>query len=62
MLTFERAAHWTEEEKLLQLAGYLQKKALQEWNLMSETQKHSFKIAAKEMQNRLDPGSKTLAA
>ena len=63
--TFERAAHWnhwTEEEKLLQLAGYLRKKALQEWNLMSETQKHSFKIATKEMQNRLDPGSKALAA
>lgn len=29
---------------------------------MSETQKHSFKIATKEMQNRLDPGSKALAA
>ena len=63
--TFERAAHWnnwSEDEKLLQLAGYLRKKALQEWNLLSATQKSSFIVATEEMQNRLDPGSKALAA
>ena len=63
--TFERAAHWnnwSEDEKLLQLAGYLRKKALQEWNLLSGTQKSSFTVATEEMQDRLDPGSKALAA
>ena len=63
--TFERAAHWndwSEDEKLLQLAGYLRKKALQEWNLLSGTQRSSFTVAIEEMQNRLDPGSKALAA
>ena len=63
--TFERAAHWnswSEDEKLLQLAGYLRRKALQEWNLLSGTQKSSFTVATEEMQNRLDPGSKAQAA
>ena len=63
--TFERAAHWnswSEDEKLLQLAGYLKKKALQEWNLLSGTQKSSFTVATEEMQNRLDLGSKALVA
>ena len=62
--TFERATHWnywSEDEKLLQLAWYLRKKALQEWNLLSGTQKSSFSVATEEMQNRLDPGSKALA-
>ena len=63
--TFERAAHWnnwSEDEKLLQLAGYLRKKALQEWNLLSGTQKSSFTVGTEEMQDRLDPGSKGMAA
>ena len=63
--TFERAAHWnswSEDEKLLQVAGYLRRKALQEWNLLSGTQKSSFTVGTEEMQNRLDPGSKALAA
>ena len=63
--TFEQAAHWnswSEDEKLLQVAGYLRRKALQEWNLLSGTQKSSFTVATEEMRNRLDPGSKALAA
>jgi len=62
---FERAAHWngwTEEEKLLQIAGYFRRKALQEWNLLSETHKSSYTMAVREMQTRLDPGSKVMAA
>ena len=47
---------------MLQLAGYLRKKALQEWNLLSDAQESSFTIAAGEMQSRLDPGSKALEA
>ena len=49
--TFERAAHWnnwSEDEKLLQLAGYLRKKALQEWNLLSTTQKSSHTVVTEE--------------
>ena len=37
--TLESAAHWNEDEKLPQLAGYLRKKTLQELNLLSGTQK-----------------------
>ena len=61
---FEGAAHWnnwSEDEKLLQLAGYLRKKALQECNLLSGTQRSSFTVATKVMKNQLDPGSKALA-
>ena len=63
--TFECAAHWnnwSEDEKPLQLAGYLRKKVLQEWNLLSGTQRSSFTVPTEEMQNQLDPGSKALAA
>lgn len=49
---FECAAHWnswTEEEKLLQMAGYFRKKALQEWNHLSNADKSSFASATREM-------------
>ena len=61
---FERAASWngwTEQDKLLQLAGYLRGKALQEWSLLSDSDQSTFTIATAEMQNRLDPGSKMIA-
>ena len=38
--TFERAAswnNWTDEEKVIQLAGHLRQKVLLEWNLIDET-------------------------
>ena len=61
----ERAAswnEWSEEDRLLQLAGHLRKKALQEWGLIEESDKKTFKDAVNALRLRLDPGSKTMAA
>ena len=62
----ERAAtwnEWSEEDRLLQqLAGYLTGRALQEWELISETDRSTLSLAVKTLKSRLDPGSKTLAA
>jgi len=61
----QRAASWngwTEEDQLLQLAGHLRGRALQEWNLLDATEKTTFAKAIEAMRARLDPGSKTLAA
>ena len=61
---FERAASWngwTEQERLLQLAGHLRGKALQEWGLLNNDHKSTFARATTEMRNRLDPGSKMIA-
>jgi len=61
---FERAATWngwTESDKLIQLAGHLHGKALQEWGLLSDSQKSTFATATAQMWNRLDPGSKLIA-
>ena len=61
---FERAASWngwTEQDKLLQLAGHLHGKALQGWSLLSDSDRSTFTIATAEMQNRLDPSSKMIA-
>ena len=58
----ERAATWNgwgEEEKLLQLAGYLKGKALQE--MMSECDRSSFSMAATKLKQKLDQGAKKLA-
>ena len=44
---FERAASWngwTEQDKLLQLAGHLCGKALQEWSLLSQVQPRRLKV------------------
>ena len=63
--TLERAAtwnDWTEEDRLLQLAGHLRGRALQEWELISETDKGTFSGAVQSLKSRLDRGSKTLAA
>ena len=63
--TLERAAawnHWDEEEKLLQLAGHLKGKALQEWNLMRENDRRSFATAVTKLKEKLDKGAKKIAA
>ena len=63
--TLGRAATWngwSKEEKLLQLAGYLKGKALQEWNLMSEHDRRSFSTAATKLKEKLDQGVKKIAA
>ena len=48
---------WTGEEMLLQLAGHLQ-----EWSLLSSSEKASYAEAVKALKMRLDPGSRALAA
>ena len=63
--TLDRAAiwnGWSEEETLMQLAGYLRNRALQEWNLFSQENRSTFKVAVKALRARLDPGNQTLAA
>jgi len=63
--TLERASSWncwTDEELLLQFAGHLRGRALQEWNLLREEDKLSYKAATQALQNRLDPGCRALAA
>ena len=63
--TFERASTWngwSESEKLLQLAGHLRGKALQEWTLLGADATKNFGTALAALQNRLDPGGPALAA
>jgi len=63
--TLERVAiwnNWSEEERLLQLAGHLRGRASQEWSLLSAEEKSSFAIAVEALHARLDPGRQALAA
>ena len=61
----ERAAlwnGWTNAELLLQMAGHLRGRALQEWNLLQPQKKEEYKGAVQALKERLDTGSRTLAA
>jgi hypothetical protein len=63
--SLERASvwnDWTEQEKLLQLAGHLDGRALQEWNLIKTEEKSAFVKAAKVLRSRIDPANKSSAA
>lgn len=63
--SLERAAKWnawSEEEQLIQLAGHLRGKALQEWNLLAEEEKHTYQGAVEKLRDVLGPGSRVLAA
>ena len=63
--TLERAAvwnNWSEEERLIQLAGHLRGRASQEWNLLSVDEKSSFTAAVNALRAHLDPGRQVLAA
>ena len=53
---------WTEEEQIIQLAGHLKSRALQEWNLFRLEDRASFSKAVEALRLCLDCGSKTLAA
>ena len=53
---------WSEDETLLQLAGHLRGRALEEWNLMDEGERADLSKAVACLKRRLDPGSKMLAA
>ena len=46
----------------MQLASHLRGKALQEWTLISETERTTYVQAVAALRTRLDTGSKTLAA
>ena len=53
---------WTDDELLLQFAGHLRGRALQEWALLSTTSKETYSAAVESLRARLDPGSRALAA
>ena len=63
--TLKRAADWNcwaPEDLLIQLAGHLKGRALQEWILLSEDEKKTYEIAVVSLESRLDPGSRIMAA
>ena len=63
--TLQRAAEWnrwSQRETLIQLAGHLRGRALQEWGLLSALEKSSLEEATAAMRNRLDPSSRAMAA
>ena len=65
LLTLERVATWngwSEDEKLMQLAGHLRGKAACEYSLLSSEEKRACPTAVQALQARLDPGSCALAA
>ena len=53
---------WTPEEDLIQLARYLRGRALQEWELMEDSEKSDWSQAIDVLRARLDPSNKILAA
>ena len=56
----QRAAEWngwSRSETLIQLAGHLRGRALQEWGLLSASDKSMLEHAVTAMRNRLDPSS-----
>ena len=63
--TLERAGQWNDwaaEELLLQLAGHLRGRALQEWNLLSTEERSTWDAAVTALKRRLEPRSRALAA
>jgi len=61
----ERAAtwnSWTQDELLMQLAGYLRGRALQEWKLLGPTDKTTYHSTVRALRERLDPGNQSLVA
>ena len=48
---------WSKQETLLQLAGYLRGRALQEWNLLSTEEQQDYDVAVKVLTLRLDQDS-----
>ena len=46
----------------MQLAGHMRGRALQEWDLLDESDKATFAVATQSLRSRLDPGSRALAA
>ena len=61
METLERAATWSDEEKLIQLAGHHRGKGLQECNLVPEEEESMFQGAVEKIRDILGPVSHVLA-
>ena len=62
--TLERASSWngwTQEELLMQFAGYLRGQALQEWNLLGPEERETYETATQALRTQLDPGGRALA-
>ena len=53
---------WSQAELLIQLAGHLRGRALQEWNLLTGDERGAYGTAVAALRSRLDPGSKAMAA
>ena len=53
---------WSEAETLIQLAGHLRGRALQEWNLLGESEHSTLDSAVKALRSRLESQSKAMAA
>ena len=53
---------WSEHETLIQLAGHLRGRALQEWGLLTNGERKSLNEATAVLRSRLDPSSRALAA
>ena len=65
LMALERAAawnQWLEDDQLSQLAGHLQGRVLQEWDLLEATEKVTYSRAVESHRAKLDPGSKAVAA
>ena len=63
--TLQRAATWngwTDDDCLVQLAGYLRKRALQEWNVLTGEEKKTILSATAALHDRLDTNNRVLAA
>ena len=63
--TLERAGvwnTWSKEELLIQLAGHLRGRALQEWNLLTVEKKSNRDTAVKALRGCLEPRDRALAA
>ena len=64
LLTLKRAANWNgwrDSDLLLQLAGHLKGRALQEWILLPDDQKTTYNRAVITLRERLDPGNRIMA-
>lgn len=53
---------WTPEDTLIQLAGHLRGRALQEWKLLLPDDRKTYQTAVKALRERLDPGNQAMAA
>jgi len=65
LLTLKQAAtwnEWTPDETLMQLAGHLNGRALQDLKLLLSEDRSSYENPVRALRERLDPGNQNLAA